>query len=152
MNPRFYWLAFALVSLCLLYMTMCSRSSYAVPPSACDNRVDGKIVSMKINSDGRTIDVLSKQGITFDASIQKGYSIKIFLVAQSTGSSSGKSSFWVTSTGYGFSSGTCVNKPYVSIKGIQMGQAVDGLVQNIKWGSWPDTEQLTYKVKWHLDR
>ena len=33
----------------------------------------------------------------------------------------------------------CVKNANVSIKGIEMGQAVDGLVQDVKWGSWPDT-------------
>jgi hypothetical protein len=140
---------FIFVIIASLFAAISIHSSFALPPSACDNRVDGRIISMKINSEGRTIDILSKQGTTFDASIQSGYSVKLVLLAQSAGSSHGKSSFWITNTAYGFSSGTCINNPHLSIKGVQMGQAVDGLVQNVKWGSWPNTEQVLYKVRWH---
>lgn len=126
-----------------------SHYSYGVPPSACNNRVDAKIASMKISSEGKIIDVISKHGAIIDASMKNGYSVKISLHATSMGSISGKASFWYTTTANGFSSGTCVNNPNVSIKGIQMGQAVDGLIQDVKWGSWPDTAQVTYKVRWH---
>lgn len=149
MRLRLYWLAFLIITSSLIFMTINLHSSYAVPPSACNNRIDARIVSIKISSEGTTYDVFSKRGVSFDASIDKGYSIKILLAGQSMASSSGRHSFWITTTAYGFSSGMCVSNPHVSMKDIKMGQVVDGLVQTVKWGSWPDTEQVVYKVRWH---
>ena len=131
-------------------MTIDVHYSYGVPPTACNNRVDAKITSMKINSEGKRIDVISKHGAIIDASMNKGYSVKISLQSLAKGSTPEKNSFWFTTTAYGFSSGICVKNANVSIKGIEMGQAVEGLVQDVKWGSWPDTAQITYKVRWHL--
>ena len=66
-----YWLILAIISVSFPLMTILSHSSYTVPPSACDNRVDAKIVSLKIKSNGKTIDVLSRDGAIIDASIKK---------------------------------------------------------------------------------
>jgi hypothetical protein len=153
-----YWCIFAIVSISLPLMTIFSHSSYAVPPSACDNRVDAKIISLKIKSKGKTIDVLSKHGAIIDASIKRGYSVQISLSTDSTGSGHGRGTLWLTTTAYGFSSGSCVNNVHyseglstkkVSVKRIQMGQASEDFVQDVKWGSWPDTEQANYQIRWH---
>ena len=51
-----------------------------VPPTACNNRVDAKITSMKINSEGRTIDVISKHGSTLSMqALIKDIRVKISL-------------------------------------------------------------------------
>ena len=155
-----YWCVLAIISISLPLMTILSHSSYAVPPSACDNRVDAKIVSLKIKSNGKTIDVLSRDDAIIDASIKKGYAVQVSFSTASTGSShiKSKGTLWFTTTAFGFSSGSCVNNVHysegsttkkVSLKRVQMGQAAEGLVQDVKWGSWPDTEQASYQVRWH---
>ncbi|MEP6575655.1 MAG: hypothetical protein ABJB85_04430 [Nitrososphaerota archaeon] len=62
-----YWCILGIISISFPLMTILSHSSHAVPPSACDNRVDAKIVSLKIKSNRKTIDVLSREGAIIDA-------------------------------------------------------------------------------------
>jgi hypothetical protein len=132
--------------------------SYAVPPSACNNRADAKILSLKIDNGTRT-SVLSKHDSVIEAGMESGYSVRLLLQTDSKNISSDEGSIWLTTTAYGFSSGMCIENvkfsgsgkgiTHVSIEGIQMGQVTDGLVQDVNWGSWPDTEQVEYKVIWH---
>jgi hypothetical protein len=150
---------FGVISLCMAFMILSSISlSYAVPPSACNNRADAKILSLKIDNGTKT-NVLSKHDSVIEAGIENGYSVTLLLQTYSRNSSSDEGSVWLTTTAYGFSSGMCIENvkfsgsgkgiKQVSIEGIQMGQATDGLVQGVNWGSLPDTEQVKYKVIWH---
>jgi hypothetical protein len=147
------------ITLCMAFMIISSISlSYAVPPSACNNRADAKILSLKIDNGTRT-NVLSKHDSVIEAGMESGYSVRLLLQTDSKNISSDEGSIWLTTTAYGFSSGMCIENvkfsgsgkgiTHVSIEGIQMGQVTDGLVQDVNWGSWPDTEQVEYKVIWH---
>jgi hypothetical protein len=153
-------LVVVIVPLCIVLLAASLVSvSYGVSPSSCENRADGKILSMRVRGDKKLVDISSKRSSLIDVSIEKGYSVELSVLANSKDSSSGKASIWLTTTAYGFSSGTCIDKnnvspsgqtvTKVSIKGLHMGQAAPGLVQNVKWGSWPDTEQIAYNVRWH---
>jgi hypothetical protein len=161
MKIKLNTLVLGIVPLCgvLLAASLISASD-AVSPSSCENRADGKIVSMKVRTDKKIVDIPSKPSqAVIDANIKKGYSVELSVLANSKDSASGKGSVWLTTTAYGFSSGMCIDKvkispsgqttTHVSIKGLQMGQAVPGLLQSVKWGSWPDTEQISYNVRWH---
>jgi hypothetical protein len=153
-------LILGIIPLCvvLVVATLVSVSDGA-SPSSCENRADGKILSMKVHGEKKTVDISSEHGSVIDANIKKGYSVEVTVLANSKDSSSGKGSIWLTTTAYGYSSGMCIDKvkispsgqttTHVSIKGLIMGQAAPGLQQNVKWGSWPDTEQISYNVRWH---
>ena len=148
------------VSLGLLLISLLLFSSTALamgtPPSACNNRYDGKIVSMIVDNGFQKLDVLSDNGTIFIAKLEKGYGI-IFVLEPVNSSSSGntvKGSSWYTNTAYGFSAGNCIDGFYagknktVSVDNIVMGQARNDTTQKVTWGSWPDAAQVTYTVHW----
>ncbi|HEY7109699.1 MAG TPA: hypothetical protein VH415_09745 [Nitrososphaeraceae archaeon] len=145
----------AVFAVALIVASTISFSS-AVPPSACDNRLDAKIISFRVITGKKSIDV-TKQSRVIDADINKGYNVNIVLQTspQARNSGQGPASVWVTNTAYGFSSGTCYDnvKPggrvSINIGDIQMGQATEGLIQQVKWGSLPNQDQVQYQIAWH---
>ena len=74
-----------LVNFSGIYDDLCTLFLWCTS-AACNNRVDAKITSMKINSEGKLIDVISKHGAIIDASMNKGYSVKISLQSLAKGS------------------------------------------------------------------
>ncbi|MEP6575658.1 MAG: hypothetical protein ABJB85_04445 [Nitrososphaerota archaeon] len=160
MKNKVNTLILEIVCLCaVLVVASLVSVSDGASPSSCENRADGKILSMKVRAERKSVDISSKHSSVIDVDIKKGYSVELTVLASSKDSSSGKGSIWLTTTAYGYSSGMCIDKvkispsgqttTHVSINGLLMGQAAPGLQQNVKWGSWPDTEQISYNVRWH---
>jgi len=152
-------LVLGIVSLCVVLVVASLVSvSNGASPSSCENRADGRILSIKVGGEKKSVDISSKRSSVIEADIKKGYSIELTVLANSKDSSPGKGSIWLTTTAYGYSSGMCIDNvkispsgqttTHVSIKGVVMGQAAPGLQQNVKWGSWPDTEEMSYTVRW----
>jgi hypothetical protein len=130
--------------------------SHAVPPSDCKNRLDTKITAFRVNNGKKTTEVTSKGDPLIIAKIQKGYKVRISLQVFSEQPVSKKGNIYLTTTAYGFSSGTCFDNIKISshdravivVKKIQMGQATNGLVQPVHWGSWPNVEEVNYGIIW----
>ena len=127
-------LVLGIVPLCvvLVVASLVSVSSGA-SPSSCENRADGKIISIKVCGEKKTVNISPRHSSVIDADIKKGYSVELTVLVNSKGLLSGRGSIWLTTTAYGYSSGMCIDKvkvspsgqttTHVSFKGLQMGQA-----------------------------
>src|SRR5262245_8553767 len=156
----YYWLVGVIAMFVLLMLSsalLVPLPSSASSPSDCNNRIDAKIISMKANNGRKSTDLLKHHSI--DAKIEKGYLVKVKLQTLSKYTGEGRPSLWVTNTAYGFSSGTCFENVKVArsapsstvtliFRNVQMGQAVEGLIQPVIWGSFPNIEQVNYDVRW----
>jgi hypothetical protein len=127
-------------------------------PSTCVNLYGSEIVSLKLKTKSRTVDVTERHRTNIIADLDDGYTAILKLRSTSVSDSGNMEvgSVWHGNRAFGFASDSCVNgvssDSFVTIKfeDIIMSTATRGTVQDVEWYSWPlnVAPAYSYTVHW----
>ncbi|MEO9321810.1 MAG: hypothetical protein ABI361_14180 [Nitrososphaera sp.] len=164
-NARVSCIAFSLLSLLSLALaalpagTVQRAFAMGDNPTSCDNRYDATVTSVVIQTSRQNIDVLAEPSAVIRQKAFTGYDMTITLHAQpiSSAGNTNPGSVWYSTSAFGYSLGTCVSGALashdivVTLHNVFMGQAnPNGITKQIVTiGSWPNTQQASYRVVWH---